>query len=39
MSKLIKKRPKHQCYVELFADGAAQFSLREQLFKALISMM
>lgn len=30
VSQLIKKMPEHQCYVELFAGGAALFFLREE---------
>lgn len=30
VSQLIKKLPEHQCYVELFAGGAALFFMREE---------
>ncbi|WP_277560698.1 DNA adenine methylase [Acinetobacter beijerinckii] len=30
VSQLIEKMPEHQCYVELFAGGAALFFMREQ---------
>ncbi|RSN84439.1 DNA adenine methylase [Acinetobacter baumannii] len=30
VSQLIKKMPEHQCYVELFAGGAALFFMREE---------
>ncbi len=30
VSQLIEKMPEHECYVELFAGGAALFFMREQ---------
>lgn len=33
VSQLVKKMPEHQCYVELFAGGAALFFMREEASK------
>lgn len=39
VSQLIEKMTEHQCYVELFAGGAALFFMRENRRKLKLSMM